>query len=284
MSTQGMLLSNAGRTAIKEQHRLNGAHDGDAVFHVSVALEVATGEADGVAEDRHVDGSLGRLTEAIQAGATKIGKLLIGGHGNKSDRGDEANIEAADIRFAAHVEAAIGRRFAAAIAGDKSARSVQAQNVAALVHRMVQLPIKDVGDALDIAAERTAGERRRIEVALPASGVNGMVDGVIGNRGCDGAGDDSVERAGTGDAAELQLREQQLGGFVEGRDIRARETVLKANSREREPSNGIAGKEREASAVLIVVLNELRGDADGLPERESRRPGLVKFVAAGENR
>src|SRR5260370_21953998 len=100
MSTQGMLLSNAGRTYIKEHNRLNGTHDGDAVFHVSVALEVATGEADGVAEDRHVDGSLGRLTEAIQAGATKIGKLLICGHGNKSDRGDGANIEAADIRFA----------------------------------------------------------------------------------------------------------------------------------------------------------------------------------------
>src|SRR5713101_8690 len=78
--------------------------------------------------------------------------------------------------------------------------------------------------------------------------------------------------------------EQQLGGVVEGGDIRARKTVLKANAREREPSNGIAGKEREASAVLIVVLNELRVDADGLPEQESRLPGLVKFVAAGENR
>src|SRR5437879_7372217 len=111
---------------------------------------------------------------------------------------------------------------------------MEPQNVAVFVHRMVVLPIHNIGDALDVAAE--PGKSKRIKVALAAGGIDGIVDGVVGDGGSDGAGDDSVQRAGTSDAAELHLGEQQLGGIVKRGDVGARQSVLqigRASWRER---------------------------------------------------
>src|SRR5216684_1685982 len=140
--------------AVKKQHGLEGvADDGDAVFDVSVALRIATWEADGVSQHRQANGPLGGLTKAVQARETGISELLCRFDGNKRDRGDGANVKPADIRLSAHVEAAVGGRFATAESGDERSRSVQTQNVAALIHRMVVLPIKNVANALDVAAQ-----------------------------------------------------------------------------------------------------------------------------------
>src|SRR5438876_6402650 len=151
-----------------------------------------------------------------------------------------------------------------------------------LVHRMVVLPIHNIGDALDVAAE--ARKPEGIKVALSTGGIDGIVDGVVCDGGSDGAGDDSVQRARTGDAAELHLSEQQLGGVVECGDVGAREPILQANASEGKLADRIAGEEREAGAVLIVILNEFRVDADGLAGEERGLAGLVKLVAAGKNR
>src|SRR5204863_9651670 len=159
---------------------------------------------------------------------------------------------------------------------------MESQNIAVFVDRMVVLPINNIGDALDVAAE--PGKSKRIKVALAAGGIDGIVDGVVGDGGSDGAGDDSVQRAGTGDAAELHLGEQELGGVVERGDVGARQSVLQANAGEGELADGIAGEKREAGAVLIVILNELRVDADGLARQERGLAGLVKLVAAGKHR
>src|SRR5438876_5931783 len=151
-----------------------------------------------------------------------------------------------------------------------------------LVHRMVVLPIHNIGDALDVAAE--ARKPQGIKVALSTGGIDGIVDGVVCDGGSDGAGDESVQRARTGDAAELHLSEQQLGGVVECGDVGAREPILQANASEGKLANRIAGEKSEAGAVLIVILNELRVDADGLAGQERGLAGLVKLVAAGKNR
>src|SRR6267378_7044051 len=95
---------------------------------------------------------------------------------------------------------------------------------------MVVLPIDDVGDALDVAAETRKPER--VEVALSARGVDRIVYGVVGDRRRDGARNDAVQRAGTGDAAELHLGEQQLGRIVKRRNVGARQTVLQPDSSE----------------------------------------------------
>src|SRR5882762_6230309 len=131
--------------AVKKQHGLKGvADDGDAVLDVSIALRIATREA---------NGPLGRLAKLVQAGIAGVGELLRRFDGNKRDRGDGANVKPADVRLSAHVEAAVGGRFATAESGDERSRSVQTQNVAALIHRMVVLPIKNVANALDVAAQ-----------------------------------------------------------------------------------------------------------------------------------
>src|SRR5437660_11640875 len=104
---------------------------------------------------------------------------------------------------------------------------MESQNIAVFVDRMVVLPIHNIGDALDVAAE--PGKSKRIKVALSAGGIDGIVDGVVGNGGSDGAGDDSVQRAGTSDAAELHLGEQQLGGIVKRGDVGARQFIQNYN-------------------------------------------------------
>src|SRR6266436_5760324 len=242
----------------------------------------AAGKGDRVAEHGYAHGSLGRPAKAVQAGVAGVGELLRRRDRNKRDRGNRANVKTANVRLAAHIKAAIGRRFPAAVSGDERARSVETQNVAVLVHRMVVLPIENVADALDVAAE--PGKSERIKVALSTGGIDRIVDGVIGDRGSDGARNDSIQRAGTGDAAELHLGEQQLGSIVKCRNVGARQAVLQANARERKLPDGITGEQRESGAVLVVILNELRVDADGLAGEERGLAGLVKLVTAGKNR
>src|SRR5260370_2872377 len=123
---------------------------------------------------------------------------------------------------------------------------------------MVVLPIKNVADALDVAAQPR--KTHRIKVAFSPGGINWIVDRVIGDRGRDGTRNDSIQCAGTGNAAELNLGEQQLGSVVEGGDVGARQPILQPDAGEGELSNGIAGKSGEAGAVLIVILAELRVD------------------------
>ena len=101
---------------------------------------------------------------------------------------------------------------------------MKTHNIAAFVHRMVILPIDHIGDALDVAAE--PGKSERIEVALPAGGIDGVVDGVIGDRGSDGARNDSVQRARTGDAAELHLGKQELRCIVKSCNVGPRQSIL----------------------------------------------------------
>src|SRR5260370_41998297 len=161
-------------------------------------------------------------------------------NGNIRDRGDGANVKPADVRLSAHVKTAEGRRFPTAVSGDERSRSMQAQNVATLIERMVVLPVDHVADALDVAAQPR--KAKRIKVAFPPGGINRIVDRVIGDRGSDGARNDSVQRAGAGDAAELQLGEQQLGSIVESRNVCAPQPILQPDTCEEEPSYGISGE------------------------------------------
>src|SRR5260370_42563378 len=103
------------------------------------------------------------------------------------------------------------------------------------------------------------------------------------DRGGDGARNDSFQCAVTGYAAELHLGKQQFGRIVKGSNVGACEAVIQRDAGEREFSNRVARKDREARAVLVVVLNELGIDADGLSAEERRLSGLVKLVAAGKN-
>src|SRR5215468_4354818 len=85
------------------------------------------------------------------------------------------------------------------------------------------------------------------------------------------------------DAAELQVLKQQLRSRIEGGDVGVRETVSESNAREGEPLDRVAGEDGETGAVLVVVLDELRVDADRLTRKDGRLAGLVEFVTAGED-
>src|SRR2546426_623717 len=113
---QRALAENAIGAAVKKQHGLERvADDGDAVLDVSVALRVASRKSDGIAEHGNADGSRSRLTKTVQAGVAGVGELLRGSDRDKSDRSDRANVKTANIRLAAHIKAAIRRRFPTAV-------------------------------------------------------------------------------------------------------------------------------------------------------------------------
>src|SRR6266436_3685122 len=114
--------------------------------------------------------------------------------------------------------------------------------------------------------------------------IGGIVDRVVGNGGSDSAGHDALQRTGAGNAAELNVLEQKAGSIVEGGDAGARKPVSEAQASERELFYRIAGKHREPGAVLIVILDELRVDADRLALQERQLASLIETVAAGEDR
>src|SRR6267154_392636 len=114
--------------------------------------------------------------------------------------------------------------------------------------------------------------------------IGGIVDRVVGNGGSEGAGNDALQRARAGNTTELDVLEQKAGSIVEGGDAGARKPVREAQASERELFHRIAGKHGEASAVLVVILDELRIDADRLPLQERQLASLIETVAAGEDR
>src|ERR1700704_2399841 len=111
-----------------------------------------------------------------------------------------------------------------------------------------------------------------------------IVNRIVGNGGSEGAGNDALQRTGTGNAAKLNVLEQKAGSIVEGGNTGARKPVRKAQASEREFFYRIAGKHGEAGAVLVVILNELRVDADRLALQERQLASLIETVAAGEDR
>src|SRR5882762_6266984 len=114
--------------------------------------------------------------------------------------------------------------------------------------------------------------------------IGGIVDRVVGNGGSEGAGNDALQRAGTGNTAELDVLEQEARSIIKGGDAGARKSVREAQAREREFFYRIAGKHGESGAVLIVILDELRIDADRLALQERQLASLIETVAAGEDR
>ena len=72
------------------------------------------------------------------------------------------------------------------------------------------------------------------------------------------------KRTGAGNAAELNILEEEARRIVEGSDGRARKPIGEADSGKRQLLHRVAGHKRKAVAVLIVVLNELRVDAHRL--------------------
>src|SRR6267143_1233163 len=114
--------------------------------------------------------------------------------------------------------------------------------------------------------------------------IGGIVNRVVRNGRSDSAGHDALQRTGTGDAAKLNVLEQEAGSIVEGGDAGARKSVREAQASERELFHRIAGKHGEPGAVLVVILDELGIDADRLALQERQLASLIEAVAAGEDR
>ena len=135
-----------------------------------------------------------------------------------------------------------------------------------------------------VAADRPAGERKGIKVAFALGRLLRIVDGVVGNRRRDGAGYDAIQGAGPGKAAVLNGLKEQFRSVIECRDVGARESIRQPEAHERITLHRIAGERRKTCAVLVVILNELRIDADGLAEEQRFLFSLIETVTAGKNR
>src|SRR6267143_6294788 len=108
--------------------------------------------------------------------------------------------------------------------------------------------------------------------------IDGIVDGVVADRSRYRAGDDPGQRAGARKAAKLQRLEQKCRGLVKGGNVGARQAVRQSHTRKHMLFQRVVRERREARTVLVVILNELRVDADLLPRQLRSLLGLVEFV------
>src|SRR5215472_1698493 len=130
---QSALVENAGGAGVEEQGHADRAGDRNAVFEVGNTHQVAAGESDGVGEERNRKGGEAWIRATGVAGESH---RLIEGARNIGDGRNGANIEAAYIVFAAHVEAAVRGNFLAAISGGPGPHQANADSVAPVVDGM----------------------------------------------------------------------------------------------------------------------------------------------------
>src|SRR5262249_31863024 len=109
-------------------------------------------------------------------------------------------------------------------------------------------------------------------------------DGVIRNRGRDGARDNAVQSTRTGEAAKLKRLEQERGGRIERLNVRAGQAVVQSKAGEGKLAKRILRKKGEARAVLHVILDILRVDADLLLKQDGFLPSLVEVITRREQR
>ena len=72
--------------------------------------------------------------------------------------------------------------------------------------------------------------------------------------------------------------------MVEGFDVRARQAVIQSEAREGKLAKRVLGENREARAVLHVILDILRIDAHGLLKQDGFLAGLIEIIARGKKR
>src|SRR5208337_1109702 len=168
--------------------------------------------------------------------------------------------------------------FLPAISRRERAQEPHPDRIPPLIDRVEIFELPRVRDGVDVSADWSARERQRIEVALPRCRVDRVIELVVVDRCGDRASQDSVQRAWPRDTLILQLREQQVRRLVIGGDVRPRQAVRQTKARKHAPLQRVTRKRRESRAVLVVVLNVLRVDADCCPRQQRRLLRLVEFV------
>src|SRR5262249_1300058 len=137
-----------------------------------------------------------------------IGNGLPRRFGDEGHRRNGANIKSANIVFAAQIEAVEGRDVFAAVTGNVGDLGAQSQHIAVLGQGLELLGFENVGDGVDVATDRAAGERKRVEEGLAFGRLLRIVYRVVVRCAGNGAGDNTVERAGAGHTAILDGLEQ----------------------------------------------------------------------------
>ena len=202
IQVQGTSLKNSIRADVtKERHR-DRARDGNAVLDISGSLKVAAGQCRRVNQDRKSEGSQRAARSRIA-----VEHRLLGHHGNENHGRDRTNIKSAKIVFAAHVIPVERRYFSTAVSSDIGNTEMQANGIAMMVDGMEILGVENVGDRFYVAAQGPARKREGIEDALAFGRVDRIIDSVVADRGRNAARYNPVQRARTGNGAELQLLE-----------------------------------------------------------------------------
>src|SRR5262249_55555508 len=156
--------------------------------------------------------------------------------------------------------------FLGTIPGGMRDRVVQAKDIGTLEDGPELRVRENVRYGVDVGAQRADRSRERVEIALAGPGIDRIVDGGVREGGRESAGGEAFQRAGTRVATELDRFKQELRGVVEGLDIGACKSVSQTQSGEGQALDRIAREDSESCAVLRVILDEFRIDADRLIE------------------
>ena len=201
---QPAAVHDAVRAAVEEERRLYRTDDGNAVFDVAKALQVAAGQCGHIGKHGNREAPRGpsRVRVAIE-------DRHRGCRRNESDGRDRADIVTAQVVFTTQIKAIERRNLFSAVTGDVSHECVKPKHVAAFIDLLEKFPIECIGDGVDVAADRSAGERKRIEIAFALVLFLRIVNRVVADGRRNRAGNDAVERAGSGETAVLNALEQQ---------------------------------------------------------------------------
>src|SRR5207245_10844930 len=92
--------------------------------------------------------------------------------------------------------------------GRKDSEYSEHKYIALLIDRPKVFRFKNVGDGVDVAAQRPPLKAQRVEQALAAGGVNRVIHGVVGDRRRDSARTNPAECRWPGEATELNSFKQ----------------------------------------------------------------------------
>src|SRR6185437_12762570 len=124
--------------------------------------------------------------------------------GDERPRRNIEKVETSNRVLATDVEALVGRNDSAVVTGRPGGLDAQAYDIALVESGVEVCHLENILDGIDVTTQGATLKSERIGKALAACRIQLIIHCVVTDRGTDFAGDNSVERGRTLEAAELQ--------------------------------------------------------------------------------
>src|SRR5258705_13785114 len=214
----------------------------NAVLKIGYGLRVSAGKGYLIGQRGNTDRSRGGGSGGVESRRIRNDKRSRRLRGNKYHGRNSAYIESTQISFAAQIKPAVGCNDFPAESAGKRSQEAHRNHVALVIVRAKILGLHDVGDAVDVAAHRSAFKSERSEQTFSVSRIHRIVDGVVRQAGNNAAGMNSRKRRGARESLKLQHAEERRRGRAQRLDARSSVAVGEAHASESQMAYGVARK------------------------------------------